>query len=424
MIAALVTLSLAGLTWQTPPSLVQKHFSRPTGANAFEEYLAAADIVARTDFRLYKTWFDYRASKDRGSEWDKVPPIPPGLSAESTPLDIRREVARRFGRVVDLIHAGNSKPANPFRSTIDIDTTFEEYAQYKSAAWVLDCSAYVAFAEGASGRGVGILLDQLSFATAISSETLIAYLVGRAIQAVALARFETQLPLLSVADAARIERYCKGYLEQPEPFIACVEGEKKFMLQSVAKVLESESGLLSFGAEEQKLEKALKALAAAPADKQKVAQLLARKLELAYEAVLNRYRGPERDWIGKVESDQIVPTEIISHEDLADYLVEVSMPVWDAAAQAALRNRCQLRLLRLHAKIIEHRWRHERLPTRLGDAVSEEDILDPINGQQFQYELREGGYRLYSKGIAQTGEIELRYRRPLPTEDEGGRPPP
>jgi len=425
VVAVLVALSLVTLPMQARPSLVQKHFPRLTGANAFEEYLQAADIVARSKVSEYRNWFQYRASKEREG-WDKIPPVPPGLTEDSTPLDIRREVIQRFGRVVDLIHTGNAKPAIPFRKSIDFDTTFEEYAEYKLAAWVMDCAAYVAFADGAGSKGVGILLEQLSFADAISSETLIAYLVGRAIRAVALARFETLLPTLSASEAARIERFCKTVLERPDPYLACVAGEKQFMLDSIPQVLERTDLLGLMGGEDDLDEKAAKLIAGLTKnDRERLTRLIKDRLEISSGVFLERLQRPEKNWIDKDASDlDEVPREIVTLDDLASYIAALSMPAFDMASASALRSRCQLRLLGLHAKIIGFRWKNERLPNRLSEAAPEEDITDPINGDKFQYELREGGYRLYSKGIPQTGEIELRYRRPPPSEEEGERPPP
>jgi hypothetical protein len=425
MVAVLVALSLVVLPMQTRPSLVEKHFPKLTGANAFEDYLQAADVLARSKVSEYRTWFQYKASRE-GEGWEKIPRIPPGLTEDSTPLDIRREVVQRFGRVVDLIHTGNGKSAIPFRKSIDFDTTFEEYALYKVAAWVMDCAAYVAFADGAASKGVGILLDQLSFAEAISSETLIAYLVGRAIQAVALARFEALLPALSASDAGRIERFCKTTLEQPDAYLACVAGEKQFMLDSIPQVLERTDLLGLMGGNNDLDEKAAKLIAGLTKnDRERLTRLAKDRLETSYGVLFARLRGPEKDWIDKnaPEEDQ-VPREIATLDDLASYIAAMSMPVFEGASATALRSRCQVRLLGLHARIIQFRWKNERLPDRLSEAVPEEDLIDPMNGDKFQFELREGGYRLYSKGIPETGEIELRYRRPLPSEEPDERPPP
>lgn len=425
MVTLIASLVLTLTSMQPAPSLLKKHIPSPTGANAFEEYLQAADLVAGSNVRVYKSWLDYRSAVARGFEWEEVPRVPPGLDLKSTPLDVRREVARRFGRVVDLVHAGNAKPAIPFRSHIDMDTAFDELTHYKTIGWVLDCAAYTAFAEGATGKAVGILLDQVSFATAISAETLIGYLVGRAIQAVALARFEAQLSALSLSDAARIERYCGTYLEQPDPYIACLEGEKRFMLQGIPSMLEQPDTLTLFGSDDDwsaKAQTAIKNLS--KADRDRAARLIAERIERAYEPLIARFRGPESKWYTTSSAEEVIPREITTIEDLADCIVVLSMPIWDVATQTVLRNRCQLRLLRLHCQVIAFRWKHERLPTKLAEAVPEAELADPLSGEAFQFELRDGGYRLYSKGIPATGEIELRYRRPPSTDDEGIRPPP
>ena len=109
--------------------------------------------------------------------------------------------------------------------------------------------------------------------------------------------------------------------------------------------------------------------------------------------------------------------------EFVDAVAEALTPVDRHAIIAGLRSRTQLRLLRLHAKVIEYRWEHEQLPESLKAAVSDGTEIDPLSGEAFVFE-RPGvaSYRIYGKGMPGVGEIELRYRAPV-REPEGTPPP-
>ncbi len=54
----------------------------------------------------------------------------------------------------------------------------------------------------------------------------------------------------------------------------------------------------------------------------------------------------------------------------------------------------------------------DRLPKSLEEMrLPTEDTYDPLSKQPFAYELKSGVYRLFSRGVPETGEIELKYKR-------------
>jgi hypothetical protein len=87
-----------------------------------------------------------------------------------------------------------------------------------------------------------------------------------------------------------------------------------------------------------------------------------------------------------------------------------------------------MRLLDLHARILDYRWNNLKLPEQLADAVPQALLFDPLSGQSFAYEKTATGYSLFSRGVPETGKIELKYRRDpnanLGQGDAGGVPPP
>ncbi len=89
---------------------------------------------------------------------------------------------------------------------------------------------------------------------------------------------------------------------------------------------------------------------------------------------------------------------------------------------AILRHRAQLRLLRLHARIIQYRWETGGLPKTLEELkLPKDETADPLSGKPFQYLPKDRTYRLLSLGIPETGEIELRYRGQVPARQVGHR---
>ena len=93
-------------------------------------------------------------------------------------------------------------------------------------------------------------------------------------------------------------------------------------------------------------------------------------------------------------------------------------------ANAVAKGRIQLRLLRLHAQVIEYKWQHNKLPTKLEDFAKDHAGFDPIANEPFHYELKDGSYRIYSMGIPGLGRMELRYRNTVPPKPSPDNPLP
>ena len=89
----------------------------------------------------------------------------------------------------------------------------------------------------------------------------------------------------------------------------------------------------------------------------------------------------------------------------------------------AMRSRAQFRLLRLHALIQSFKWQHGRLPRLITEAASAAEIFDPLTGEAFHYQPMPSGYKLYSKGVSPTGEIELAYHKPRELSSKETTPP-
>jgi hypothetical protein len=161
-----------------------------------------------------------------------------------------------------------------------------------------------------------------------------------------------------------------------------------------------------------------------PAQREEVRRLAQTKIQQHYKRVISQYSRPESEWplVAPPEpEDHGVPPQ--TPESIAAVVVESLTPVNTQGGVASIRIRTQLRLLRLHAWVLGYRWEHDRLPTRLSDAVPNGAHIDPANGEPFEYVTTPEGYRLVSTGRPGLGEVALRYRRPTTAPNQEQIPP-
>lgn len=147
-------------------------------------------------------------------------------------------------------------------------------------------------------------------------------------------------------------------------------------------------------------------------------------LARSFEAVLDdRLRwietlakAPESEWF-------VTLPEFKTGDPLVDGLVDAFFIDATQIASSDARIRTQLRLLRLHAAVIQFRWRTLRLPSSLDELGQPDWVADPLSGKPFAYRrIGPSGYYLYSDGSRQTGRIDLRYMRPSSDSSAPGEP--
>lgn len=421
---------------ETPESLFRKYFPKPTGTNGFEEYLQAADIAQSPAFASHSAFFARIVAEAAGQPpiddetgrplpW---PPAPAGLSPSSSQLDVQRQWVKACGRILDLVKTGNTKPAFDPRATFDFESTFPELSKFRSVARFLSMAAYVRFADGSSASGTDALLQALRFADAVGGLTMIHTLVQIAMQAIVMTQFSECLPQLSESDAKRIVADVGALLSRPSSLASALERERTMMLEGIIKAKPSELiELFGLSFDESEAQSADFVKRLNSNQWQQVKAIVTSRLGRTYDQALQCLRGPETQWAAMMESTAGIepepPKSVSSLDDVADHVVDAAVPSLAQLFVSAARIRTQLRLLRLHGMLIGFRWHHRRLPARLADAVGPGDLNDPFSGEPFQYQLLAGGYRLFSKGFANTGEIELRYQRPVSSGSDPNDPP-
>lgn len=410
--------------------LYQQIVTQSDPNNGFEDYLRACDLHRSLNLGALEGWTPDRyeqlladkkavlASPSDAESWDADDEA--ALEAarkldDNSYLTIYRMIAARTDKVVDLIRLGNGKKVYDPRTDFDVATSFPELAEVKSLSKLLLLRAYVHFADGNSSKATSELLDGITMAQKMSGTTFISNLVSVACTAIALAGFNENLSALSQPDAARIEKYVSNALRKPTALIAALNNENENMTKSWLDLIKSPADLSHISSDDEtpapahaQFEQFAAKLSAA-----QFKELLAafqKKLGEATEASINVLNGSEDKWLDRNSYRNFRDPQTISNiDDAAEYLALNSALDHRQLVLAAIRGRTQLRLLGLHARILDYKWNNRKLPEKLEDAVPAPLLHDPMSGQNFVYTVSPKGYELYSLGSEDTGRVDLKY---------------
>lgn len=405
----------------------------PTGENGYEEYLLAVDVLQTPAYVAFAEWRGYRETAKEGSPRPPVdidgnprpaPKPPAGLSLQSSELEVRRHAARFFAEPLRLIKIGNRKRVFEPRTTIDSGTLFPELAQFRNLVRLATDAAYVAFADGSSRLGTEILVEALSMGHRIQMGTLIQALVGLSCEGTVLAAFERHLGSLSLPDCRTIDAAVGELLAGPVTLVGAIHGERKHIENSMQKLLDGDPTKLG---EDEEGSKWIRRMT--PAQRAEAKRALSQRLEAMFDPALARLAGPEEGWyrdfpdVEEAEGSELEGAAPMRNlQELLAFVDSVAPPI-RGVVNSTGRSRTQMRLLRLNARILAHKWREGALPATLDKVASREEIADPLSAGEFRYVLTEsGGYRVFSPGTPELGEVDLRYRRPQ-REEPGSKEP-
>lgn len=418
-------------------SIFSKVVKKPDITNGYEDYLRAADaldpkavsMVANWIPTRYKDMLAQKESAPRGGEdaWTQDDERTLAIAREYDGLDLltaRKKLTDKYGQAIEFIKVGNSKRVWDPREKVETTTLFPELTVFRSVTQLVAADAYVKFSGGNSSAGTTDLLEGLTFASRIGGTILIAELVSTACRGIILASFEDQLGRLSEPDTRKVIATADALLKAPPAVIETWKGERQFMLASIDSMFDQpEEG--DYDGEDGQLKQIAEfSKKLTPADKRQVKTELKRQIGDMYARILKRFQEPESRWVEPIDLGlPPEPKQIQNIQDFVDMLCHVFTPVFDQANLAFVRGRTQIRLLGLHARILNFKWHHGKLPSNLSDAAPQDLVVDPLSNEPFVYELRDDGYRLYSKGIKQTGPIELKYKRPANLGQDQDIPP-
>jgi hypothetical protein len=435
-------------------SLYGQVITHPDPNNGYDDYVRAADVVNGVDADLYFYWApkqydEMLAAKQAALEREKTLPKDAGAGAlaeygwddhqerrlqiakalhEKDFLNAQRLIVRNCGAALDLVRTGNLKRAWDPREKLDAATLYPELAHFKDLVRLFRADAWVHFADGDSKTGSDDLVQAYEFSRRLGGGNLICELVGIACESITLLAFQEDLDHLSASDTKAIAAYTDLAINEPPSYLRSLERERGASLANVDMLLKSPwtdvAQDLGGGGDKEGLGKFVDGLSAG--QRQTLKAGLVRSINDTFNRLADRMGQDESTWGDNLENPNAPPADKIANiEDAVDAIVDFLLPTFEQATLSVMRSRSQLRLLVLHARVLDFRWHNNRYPTDLAEAAPEKMCADPISKGRFQYELLDIGYRLYSRGSPKTGPIELRYKRPrnLGQYDDGAIPP-
>jgi hypothetical protein len=370
-------------------SLYDQVVTIPNANNGYEEYLRAADILNDKLARLYYGWRPGQSKPDSpGQE------IATSLAGKNY-LFVQGAMVERYGRALDLVRAGNAKAAWDPRKAEAIYLGFPQLDGFRGIVQLLCAEAYVRFAKGDSAGGTDDLLAGSTFDRAIGNDDVVQYLVGYGFDQIIFGSLSKSLPCMSELDAQRLIAYVSERKE--DEFMRLIRNDMKRELDRIGKAIhdpEKEYLVGSDYAPRPSLRAFLGKLT--PAQKAAAVSRVKAEVAVAGDLLLQRLQGPESQWFVKRPAQDIEPDpRIESEDDLVRFLTREFKPL--DFSGTVLRWRTELRLLRLHGRVIAFRWRHDRLPRNLAEATGKDETADPVNGEEFVFEPQANQqYRLYS----------------------------
>ncbi|AIE86474.1 hypothetical protein [Fimbriimonas ginsengisoli] len=406
--APLLAFALLGSAQQTS-SFFQRLVPHPTGQNGYEEYLRAADRVNDGVVEMYLDGV--------GAPLPDLSPVDrrrwESLAAELGSLDylaVQQAAVRRYGAALDIAAQGNGKPCYDPRDPRQT-VKFPEYRVLRQVVRLFVSKSYVQSATGDRAGGLQSLLSALTLSRRMGGVTVLGQLYGILASGSVYERLAEELPRLSLSDLLTLQSYTGSALAEPtavEGVLRANAAQRDDAIQNLD--LQRGKGLLS---ETDKGTQDIRdrLAAASPAELESFRRALQDLNRKGFEQSLADIHRPEKEWYDATKRWHTAGNRgrlgsASTMEDVADAVYRETMPTSDRFVLSQLTARAQLRLLGLHARVLTYYWRNHRLP------VTIPDVEDPLSGEPFVYELKNGAYRLYSKGRPETGTVELVYQRP------------
>ncbi len=356
-----------------PVDNFSKLFPSPTGQNGYEEFVAAADLVSNDT-----AWKELEQNLG---------------DANLDTLAAKRQVVGdlRVQRVLDLIREGLRKPIHSPHLTVDDQTTFPQLAPFRSVARLIYVDMYVLLADGKVGEAIALLGDALRFSYDIQKDTLIAGLVGIAIDAITIRSLARHLDQMSARDCDQLLALAQDWMSVPDPAIEVINGERKAMLNTLRKYRSSPTDLVSVSSvdasDEQKQENGRLAerLRGNPDAAAATMDQVAGMVNAYYDRVTAELQKPV--WERKI------PEPPKKDGSVGAALLNLVLPATVQVNEKFARDQAQVQLLGVHAAIRRYLWEHDALPPSLDVLRLGRLALDPFSGKPLAYRVT--GARTY-----------------------------
>jgi hypothetical protein len=308
----------------------------------------------------------------------------PRVADGKAPLALQREALADppVRQALQLLGTALSRPAILSPPPTNVEAPLKDSSASRSLARLLRVRQYVYLADGRVRDAILTARTCLRLGQVAQGETVVTGLTGLAISATGMLSLGEHLEQLSAADCALLSQVCLEWLNQPDPMLRVLEGERRLgktlLAEQFKQSLQAEAG----GTPEERRQ----AEAA-------VTQMLART-EKAIDALYARLYEELRKPPWRRSS-----LEIPRGEGPEAVLTAALIPVLGRLGDVYTREMAQVRLLACHAAVLRFRWEQNRLPSGLPELALGPLAVDPFTGEALQYTV-EGPrrYRLTSAG--------------------------
>jgi hypothetical protein len=427
---------------QEESSVFAKLFPHATGQNAFEDYVRAGSILDDPSFLVFQYWLppDKRPTAEQMRQADDARRK---LLASMTPeerkgaeeysdhlspedqelaerlngmsyLQTRQEEIQRYRRALDLLAQGNHKPFEyafaPRESIENQDAVVGKLA--RQLVRLASDDAFVDYSAGDSTRGTQMLTQTLVMAHRLGSSDIPCRIASTGLISVILGRFGEHLGAISLPDSEILAKLARSLLDDRADFATMIKNDRERMSGAIDDGFKS--GSTEGASLGQGLPVARQVETLTAEQKSTFLERLHQLVNDRYSSLAQRFDSPEENWLTAREPEPTEPPDPKNLDELARVLSRAFTSEMDHEVMLSImKSRTQLRLLQLHARIIEFRWESGRFPNTLDELKRPHDeIYDPLSHSLFNYAVSNNAYKLSSAGIPETGEIELRYRAP------------
>jgi hypothetical protein len=368
-----MTPIVAAMLFAQGGAYFKANFPNPTGANGYEEYMAAADMFLGP--AIEKVFEEYHRDKK---------------------LSDARSLVIRFAAVLRLARAGNAKNRiPPWTSANFSERGRHPLIELLYVADVLVANSRVRFADGHPDSAVDALFDLFRFSKRGEEFSIEALTGAHYEHGLAYEQLATGFHQLSLNGCKRLRQYFESAAAEFPAVVTAARADLPEIIADVPKVFDrllEYEGWVDMPA-------GIKTLS--PEQREFYVGRIRTGLQEFQEQIDEMFAKDESQWLDHryADNDPIV-------EFAVNYLKSFTM--WDFA----LTSRTRLRLAALHCRVIEYKRRFNRLPIWITQFAPPESIRDPANGGPFVYEkLSEQSYRLYSNGNEHSGPIDLQWGR-------------
>jgi hypothetical protein len=267
---------------------------------------------------------------------------------------------------------------------MDDETLLPEFAAFRNLARMLSLQLYLDCADGRMNRAIETLRECLRFGYVIQTDSLISGLVGVAIDAIGMRRFQDHLDQLSAPDCDRLLAVVREWLRLPDPLVTVFVAERRGVQTILQKYRANPEKLIQIlGADPQsdehkKMEATLASLQSNPTAAGRALDVAGARMEQHFERMIGELRKPswQREDLPRV--DDGTPAGLICG---------MLAPTYAQASDRYAREQAQVQMLGVYAAIRRYRWENQALPSSLAVLKLGTLATDPFTGKPFTYKI-------------------------------------